>query len=754
MNEAKPPSQSPNDPRHVDYGPPRPAIVRSEGGTESERYLAQLADKSFLNLWSYPNAFIDKKADANGDGKELCDLLVVCGDDILIFSDKTVAWPGGNDEGLAWKRWYRRAISNSVDQIRGAERWITKFSERIFIDRKCTQRLPLPLPPIERRRIHGIVVALGAGKACRQHFGGGTGSLAIRPELKGDAHTTGGVVTPFVIGDVNPEGAYIHVLDDATLDIVLGELDTITDLTNYFRKKEGLVRSGQLVWADGEEDMVAYYMTHLNRQGEHDFTLPDGADLSENDRIALEGGIYAELRQNRQYRAKKRADRNSYVWDNLITQFTTHMLAGTSVIVEGQTGELSELEQGVRHMALVPRYKRRLFGDSIVEVLHRGQSTDRFMRAMLPGPTEPDRNTGFFFMTLAVAEWSIDGGYEQYRQVRRAMLETYALALHEKNPNLEQVIGIATEPPDPRSETGASEDLIMMGKPTWTEDLRTRLEERKKVFNVMEPGNFIERPIEGNEYPDAAEQTLLERKAASQKLFRMVAASGGEETTPREITPTIKSFASQLKEGVEPSFLPVRNDAHGLYGYCSDGVLEKIKHDGGGIRFGWTIWEWPGVLFTAEFHAVWIAPTGELIDITPKPANEKRILFVPDDSYAADFDFDKRPLNKRMSAVETPDPAAYAAARIREMKLAQRQYEEQRALKAGKTLEAWLGEKMPPDPACDLVREFIAVSNEVDELMDAAPVVGTGFAIADDRLIKANSRKSQLMNKVRALKNR
>src|SRR5262245_53111241 len=53
--------ERPKNPRQVQYPPPRAAIVRSAGETPSERYLAQLADRSFLRLWSYPNTFIDKK---------------------------------------------------------------------------------------------------------------------------------------------------------------------------------------------------------------------------------------------------------------------------------------------------------------------------------------------------------------------------------------------------------------------------------------------------------------------------------------------------------------------------------------------------------------------------------------------------------------------------------------------------------------------------------------------------------------------
>jgi hypothetical protein len=154
-------------------------IYRGKGATDSERYLARLADATFLDLWSYPNTFIDKRSAPGAEGKELADLLVVCGDDVIIFSDKSIAWPPGEDVNLNWSRWYRRAVKKSVDQIRGAERWLRTFPERIFLDPACTAKLPIELPPLERRRVHGIAVALGAQAACSAHFGGADGSLMI-----------------------------------------------------------------------------------------------------------------------------------------------------------------------------------------------------------------------------------------------------------------------------------------------------------------------------------------------------------------------------------------------------------------------------------------------------------------------------------------------------------------------------------------------------------------------------------------------
>jgi hypothetical protein len=109
-------------------------INRGTGKTPTERHLAKLADRTFLNLWSYPNVFIDKRSAPTAQGQELCDLLVVCDPYVLVFSDKHVAWQGDEKLSLSWKRWYKRAIAHSVRQIRGAQRWIDTYPDRIFID--------------------------------------------------------------------------------------------------------------------------------------------------------------------------------------------------------------------------------------------------------------------------------------------------------------------------------------------------------------------------------------------------------------------------------------------------------------------------------------------------------------------------------------------------------------------------------------------------------------------------------------------
>jgi hypothetical protein len=51
------------------------------------------------------------------------------------------------------------------------------------------------------------------------------------------------IAPPFGIGDVNPDGSFVHVFDDRALDILMKELDTVTDFANYLTRRERFIRS-------------------------------------------------------------------------------------------------------------------------------------------------------------------------------------------------------------------------------------------------------------------------------------------------------------------------------------------------------------------------------------------------------------------------------------------------------------------------------------------------------------------------------
>lgn len=94
----------------------RTPIHKAKGVTPSEIYLNTLCERTFLSLWSYPCIYRDQKNNGKGDGKELCDMLVIFDEHVLIFSDKQCSFPSTGDLDLDWKRWYRKTIERSANQ--------------------------------------------------------------------------------------------------------------------------------------------------------------------------------------------------------------------------------------------------------------------------------------------------------------------------------------------------------------------------------------------------------------------------------------------------------------------------------------------------------------------------------------------------------------------------------------------------------------------------------------------------------------
>lgn len=101
-------------------------------------------------------------------------------------------------------------------------------------------------------------------------------------------------------------------------------------------------------------------------------------------------------------------------------------------------------------------------------------------------------------------------------------------------------------------------------------------------------------------------------------------------TTPSHITRAVRRLIDRLTPNGQATYLAVEPEADARISECFPNVQAKIARAGGRMLCGWQLWEWPHVMIEAEFHAVWLSPDGAMVDITPKPHGESRILFVPD----------------------------------------------------------------------------------------------------------------------------
>ena len=326
----------------------------------------------------------------------------------------------------------------------------------------------------------------------------------ICPKLKGNDHTDPSqeYYQSFTIGDIEPNGPFVHVLNDITLDIVMKELDTITDFTDYLEEKTKFIRSGHLGFAAGEEDLLAYYLTHMVSEEKHGFSHPEGRDWKSNDVLALDKGNYDSLKQNPQYLRKKKEDEISYIWDSLIGAFTKHMLEGTSIVPTGSTFKIEDNEAGVRYMAQESRFMRRLLGGGVWGVLESANKKDKTFRAIIRPEGDSSNETCYVFMTLAHPRMKLSGGYQQYRQARIKMLEVYCMGILEKYRYLSRVVGIATEPPPlPGKKPSSSEDMIIIEQPVkWTRKMKEDLSEDCRKLDLFKDGRVGIRGISIDEY--------------------------------------------------------------------------------------------------------------------------------------------------------------------------------------------------------------------------------------------------------------
>ena len=464
-------------------------IKRADGITESERYLKILCDRTFLSLWSYSGVYRDQVIGKSSEGKEVCDLLVVFENHVIIFSDKDCQFPNTDRLALDWNRWFKRAIRKSADQAWGAERWIKQSQTRLFLDRSCSIPFPIDIPDLSTARFHLIVVAHDNSMRCQQELGG-SGSLIINTSIKGEDHYVrdkGGL--PFLIGDIDPSRTFVHVLGDASLDIVLKTLDTISDFISYLTKKEQLLRSARLVIAAGEEDLLAYYLTNMNDVDEHDFVVPSDIVDGQIVNLCFDEGLWEDFSQSPERQAQILADRVSYVWDDLIESVSNHVLGDTQYFTTHPS--VKETEPLLRFLAREPRFHRRNLAESLCGLIRSAPKDMRATRYICPSSA---KEPYYVFLTLPRFDWMT---YEEYRETRRYVLEACCYTVKLKFPEAQHIVGIATE--SGFDNEGRSEDTMYVDAIDWTEEDDIRAKEASEALNILKNPNMF--TIHDQEYP-------------------------------------------------------------------------------------------------------------------------------------------------------------------------------------------------------------------------------------------------------------
>lgn len=391
-------------------------IQRDTSFTESERFVNGLGTKSFLKFWTWPNLFRDQEG-----GKEICDLIVVFGNDILLISDKEIEFKSEKGELVGWKRWYKDAITKSFKQTKGAERWIRSYPDRLFVDKKCTTKFPINID-LSKAKFHHILVTHGLENILEEKLG--YGSLTFN----NDIHL--GDTEPYKIGKINNE-PFVHIFTEKTLKDCLEHFDTTSDFLHYLKVRESFFNLDKDVSINAEGDLISlWYESYDESSGLRNILL--------NERLTQEAvnlfyPKFSEFIEKDEFKRKKEYERNSYVWDEFINRFSFHILNGTSEGNENWT-QIHEIEEKLRIMAQTNRFQRRLLGEGFIDMFYKFKNK-RGTRAIWV----EEINQVFLFMCLPFMD-RFRGKVEEYRNARRKMLTHYADIYKYLQPSLNSLV--------------------------------------------------------------------------------------------------------------------------------------------------------------------------------------------------------------------------------------------------------------------------------------------------------------------------
>lgn len=390
-------------------------IEKSKGFTQGEQGVAEICEKSFLSLWSYPNLFYEKN-------KELCDVLIVFGNTVFIISEKTSTFdPERRGIKVEWNRFKNNIIDKSYRQLNGAEKRLKQFPDKIFMDPACTK--PFPIPINKNARFIKISVINGLDKINK-----------IRDRVKeGDID----VPIDMQIFEMRSDN-YIHLLDDYTFPTLFRELDTAADLISYFTKKEDLIVSGKLVFVPPESDFLVMFLSNFDENfGEHCF-FKDGDKF---DRIFIDNpeDPYPVFINRPDVIMKKEANKISYLWDAIIERYNKTLLDDR---ITGELGfyerlKISEL------MSQENRYFRRMLSEKLNVAYNT--FNDEINRRVICMQSPTNKELVYACLILRRPFYESNKDYEQHVNL---LMEIYSKSLKMRFPQYKQVLCFTRAFPD------------------------------------------------------------------------------------------------------------------------------------------------------------------------------------------------------------------------------------------------------------------------------------------------------------------
>ena len=328
----------------------------------SESYLLHYAERAFLKPWALPGP-------AYKAGKEISDLVIPFGDDVVIVSDKACDFEIERGLDLAWSRWAQAATTESVKQLSGALRRLEMPTTRVFVDPSAHEPLAFPLAPLDRRRYHLVGVARPNKDPTVQP-----------PGWSGLRYDDVAAGAPFTLGPLFVRGQFVHLFDGETMDLLLDRLDTAPDFIAYLTARAAALAGGSR-YRFKEPDLLAH--ATLNWMQGLGYRI-DGPGPVLSPEIE---GLWASFAGSSPDLATAEKNKPSRFIDATIEDFHREYLDAQATPTAHP--DAPNHENAMRILAQESRFARRMIASTLVDLL--GESNQRTAwAATIPSPSNPD----------------------------------------------------------------------------------------------------------------------------------------------------------------------------------------------------------------------------------------------------------------------------------------------------------------------------------------------------------------------------
>jgi len=372
-------------------------------GKNAEKIVHNLALKTFLTDWCFLNPKLP-------NGKELCDLLV-------IFDDVAIIWQIKDLKVNSQGEYKKAEVKKNLRQLSGARRQLFDLKTNIYLKNPRREKERFDFTKI--KEVYLISVLLGKGEE----------------------------MSSFVEEDKNRIN---HIFTKDFTQIILNELDTISDFVEYLHIKEKFLKKNkQLIVIGGEQELLAYYL--MNGRGFN--------ELKKIDNVIIQDGSWEYLQNKPEYKAKNKADKISYGWDSIIDRAHECLAA--------------KYEKVARELARPNRFQRRYLSKSFFEAYigaHKASNDKKHnsFRRIMPG-----EGTTYCFL------FQDDVGLRKSRKAYLGAICEIARGKYQQN---KKVLGIATEM---KSQLTCSYDFCLLNMPKWTKDDQKNMEQLQKETKIF-----------------------------------------------------------------------------------------------------------------------------------------------------------------------------------------------------------------------------------------------------------------------------